>query len=137
MLQPLLSTLRAQWQAIVGWLVFLALLIALFLDHYVFDPFIFGFAYYAIYVLTRFGKKEERSDQNLTGLRMLLLCVICLLYLWVALQHEVDRRSFLSRFERTCYRSPKFDSELGHHLCEEVQADIDATLQKEVESSDE
>jgi hypothetical protein len=137
MLQKLLVTLRAKWQAIVGWSIFLALLVALLLHHYVFNPFIFGLAYYAIYVLTRLGNKEERSDQDLTGLRLVLMCLVCLLCLWVQLKNEMDRRAFLSRFERTCYRSPNFDSDLGHRLCEDMQSSIDATLQREVEPSDE
>jgi len=132
-----LGTLKENAAAAIGWSVFLGLIAATFAGRYIFNPFVFGFGYYTIYALSRIGNKNDSSNADLLGRRTLALGVIALLALWIDFRKEMDTHQFIRQFERTCYRGPKYDEGEVRRICEEIQAHIDSTLQKETEFSDE
>ncbi len=136
MLNQLFAAYRAKWEASFGWIVFLLLVLAELLRHPIFNPIIFGSGYYAVYVFTRISHAEDFENRELTKGRMVALGVLLLFSLWALLLLQGDRRAFLSRFDRTCYGTTKFNSEYGHSLCDALQEDIDATLDKESELGD-
>ena len=97
-----LNTVRKRWVPAVGWGIFIALIIALEAGHYIFNPFVFGFAYYTIYVLSQLGAKEERANADLLAVRLVALGLIALLSLWAVLNNDVSKHAFLRQFDKTC-----------------------------------
>jgi len=123
--------LRDNISVTVGWLIFGVLIAALLTDHYIFNPFIFGFGYYIVHALRRLGDEGEAKDIRLITKRLIGVSIIALLYLWIALNSELNQRAFIRQFEETCYRSHSAGNKIATQLCEDIQSHIDGTLQRE------
>jgi hypothetical protein len=119
--------LRENWVAALGWTIFVGLMIALLAGHYVFNPFIFGFAYYVSFVIAQTAKTDA-SWTNLNTKRLFLVCLICLMYLGFAVMNEYHRSEFIGHFERTCDRGRYADIQITQELCTDIQSHIDNYL---------
>ena len=124
-----LKALRKKWVPALGWGIFIALIIALEAGHYIFNPFVFGFAYYTIYVLSRLGAKEERVNADLLAVRLIGLGLIALLSLWAVLNNEVNKHAFLRQFDKTCAKYAENPS--ASQVCGEIQSNIRDSLNQE------
>ncbi len=112
------------WTARIGWLISIALLIALLNGHYIFSPVIFGLSYYVVYVLSRFGNIDEKDDKDLLKERLFLVSIISLVLLWGSLNHQMDIRGFIRDFESTCNRMHYQENKDVLRLCDEIQTYI-------------
>lgn len=114
-------------RAAIGWLIFVTLSIADISGHYIFDPFIFGFGYYVLYVFSRMMD----ADPELNKRRIIFIGGIAILYLWSALNAGIEVNRFIKSFERECsgvgYEKM---SEETRELCEQIQSDIDVYIRK-------
>jgi len=127
--------LRENWVAALGWTIFIGLMIALLAGHYVFNPFIVGFAYYVVFVISR-EAKTDGSWMDPRTKRLFAVCLICLLYLGSAFMNEYRRSEFISHFERTCYRSRYADFDITKELCGDIQSQIDNYLRPQSEDDE-
>lgn len=92
-----------KWPTYLGWTIFLLLLAALITDHYIFDPFIFGFSYYAIYILTRLAKLDTPEESAKSSGRILTLACISLLYMWFHLNGNIAKNKFVNSVNSYCW----------------------------------
>lgn len=141
MAMPWVEKLKEDATPAVGWLIFIGLWVALLTDHYIADPFIFGFAYYVLFALTKsLGTDHSKLEYGAYGTinqRLLIVGIISLLYLWFAFQDDVQRRQFVRQFERTCYESSGPRTRESERICEEIQLKIDRYLFEPGDDSDE
>ena len=121
------------WPTVIGWTCFWLLLIATATGHHIFDPFVFGFSYYAIYLLTQIGKLDNEKEAKNNSQRIIVLAVISLVYMWFHLNSNVDKRKFEREFEKTCWgaRGLASQSESASRVCDEVQSIIGTYLAPE------
>lgn len=129
--------LKQNTVAIVGWVVFLALVVTLLADHFIFNPFIFGFAYYTIYALARLSNNAEKHNAEILSRRLILVGLISLVALWGNLRKEVGSHQFIRRFEKTCYGGTYSGVDAVSKVCDEIQAHISDTLEQAPELGDE
>lgn len=123
--------MKKDWAAIVGWTIFWILMAAILLDRYIFNPFIFGFAYYVFYVFSKTNEELAKTRPDQVIQRLIMVGVIALIYLWFSLSGSVDKDRFVSAFEKTCYSGQRIKSESEEMLCESIQSHIDSYLVKE------
>lgn len=127
-----LDYVKQNWAAVLGWTIFVGLMIALLADYYIFDPFKFGFAYYVVYALsTTLGANKNHlsyGEARTLSDRMLLVSAIALLYLWVAFNAEIRREQFVRQFQRTCYDGSYASLQGAERICSEIQSKIDNYL---------
>jgi hypothetical protein len=121
------------WPTVIGWACFWLLLIATATGNYIFDPFVFGFSYYAIYLLTQIGKLEKAEEAGNNSQRILILSVISLVYMWFHLNSNIDKRKFEREFEKTCWgaRGLASQSQGASKVCDEIQGIISTHLAPE------
>lgn len=117
---------KEHWASRVGWMIFVGLCIAIVTGHYLFNPFIFGCAYYVSLFLARLSKVKAPTGAFLSTPEF--VCVIALLYLYVAFHNELTRDQFEVQVQSTCRRSVYSDSEVATRLCDEIQSQIDDYL---------
>ena len=115
------------WAAIIGWIIFIGLFVALLNDYYIFNPFIVGFAYYVIYALKKtLGKHKKDEEKN--EYRFIVVSIIALLYLYFGFRHEDNRRQFVNQFQEKCYSVQTGSSLERERLCEAIASDINTYL---------
>jgi hypothetical protein len=110
--------------------------VATLADRYIFDPFIFGFAYYTVFVLKNSLNEDEPTDPSTMRHRLMLLGMIALLYMWFQFNTGVRQRNFEREVDITCYGSDYGRSAAGERVCEEIQSHIDNVLHKPDDDSD-
>ncbi|MGE0031032.1 MAG: hypothetical protein AB7O21_20110 [Gammaproteobacteria bacterium] len=133
---PRLADMKGKWVPAIGWVIFIGLVVAMLADHYIFDPFIFGFAYYIVFVLKNSLSEDEQTDPSTMRHRLMLLGIIALLYMWFHFNNGVQQRNFVRQFERTCYANNYARTPAGQRVCEEIQSHIDNVLHKPDDDSD-
>lgn len=119
----------------MGWGIFIALIVALEAGHYIFNPFVFGFAYYAVYVLSRIAVQEEMANSDLLSRRVILLALVVLLNLWTVVDNESNKHRFLRQFDKICARYAEDAS--ANQVCEEIRSDIGDSLDREPDFGEE
>lgn len=124
------AEMKDKWFPALGWVIFIGLLVALLADHYIFDPFIFGFAYYTFFVLKNSLSEDEPTDPSTMRHRLMLLGIIAMLYMWFAFNNGLQRRAFVREFEMTCYAGELSKMPAVERVCEEIQSHIDNSLYK-------
>lgn len=131
-----LSVVRKRWVPAIGWAIFVVLIVALATGHYIFNPFIFGFSFYTIYVLSRIAVKEESANSDLMTRRIIALGLIALFNLYTVLNNGWDKHKFLRQFERTCDRYDVEGSPQSQ-VCREIRSSIQDSLDKEPDFGEE
>lgn len=130
MVNMIFEYIKGSWGSILGWTIFVSLFIAMLTDYYIFNPFLFGFAYYVLYVLSKFKDMRKESGMDIYSQRLLLICGISLLYMWFSLENEVNKKQFIHKFEKACYGGVGRDIKPVKRLCEEIESDINSYLYK-------
>jgi Ni,Fe-hydrogenase I cytochrome b subunit len=125
------------WPTIIGWAGFWLLFVATATGNYIFDPFIFGFSYYSIYLLTQLGKTKKPEEVENNSQRILILAIVCLVYMSFLLSSNMNKRIFLSEFDNICWGLHGYahETSLGLRICEEIQSSISNNLSPESDKS--
>jgi len=123
------------WVAIIGWMIFFALFVALLTGNYIFNPFTVGFAYYVVYALKNTLTQEEDDDDKFKH-RFIFVCIIALFYLYNSFRHEDNRRQFIRSFESRCYSRQSYATTEKMQLCEEIASDIETYLYSSDQNDD-
>jgi hypothetical protein len=108
---------NSDWPTRIGWAVFVVLTVTTLVGYYIFDPFIFGAAYYILY---QFNHLPSASEENK---RVLLLGTIGLLYVFFHFLDEVEEKRFERKLESICLNSQS--AEEG--ICADVSAALDSS----------
>ena len=129
------------WSNVIGWLIFLILLISAGTDNYIFNPFLFGFAYYVINTLRKHFKSEKQKGTNE---QLILVSIIALFYMWGSLKNQSEIKSYVRDVNKMCHpRSLQisnevsgFDIETASQLCEEINSHIENRFYPETDDND-
>ena len=130
------QSLIEHWVSLLGWVIFGLLLVARLLGYSIFDPFVFGFAYYTVFVLSRVSRPRDLTKE---GARTFAVCLIALIYLFFHWYGSYRKGRFVDAFERNCDASVAVSTNRAAAMvCSEIQQAIDDELNAPVfpESSD-
>lgn len=113
--------------AFIGWAGFWALMACLVTKHYLFNPFIFGAGYYAIYAMLRSLDKTEKRESGVLEQRVMIVGIIALLYLYTFIRDSEESAHFERAYDQVC-SDPYSQGEKVHSICSALRPAEHGTL---------
>lgn len=110
--------------SLVGWGIFGVLVVAALLDHYLFNPFQFGIAYYAIYVINHPSQDVDESQMRST-----LLGFVVVVLVFMLAHKNYQENQLKAKVEKACASERAQSSDTAKLLCEFMQAQVQSASQ--------